>query len=162
MIFHKKEEIESKRTKSDINDKVINSNSLKENIIKSLKKGENKNTIYNKEKKYTNLNSILILNSKKHNISPRKAKFFVNNKAKIKDFSEKNISSLKTKNLNLKKKYNCSNLNPYLEKMIRETKISNKINKFQKEIKINDIISEKIKRNCTLRKKEFKDNSKIH
>ena len=177
--FTQKDEIGNKRTKSDINYKEINSNSAqKENVIKSLKKAENKNTIYNKEKKHTNLNSILLLNSKKHNISPGKAKFYVNNKIKIKDYSEKNINSLnnnhtnssqlktnsKSKNIKFKEKYNYNYLNveSSRDKKIRETKSSKKMNNLQKEIKNNDIINEKIKKNCTLMKKEFKDNSKIN
>ena len=176
--FPQKDEIGNKRTKSDINYKEINSNSAqKENVIKSLKKAENKNTIYNKEKKYTNLNSILLLNSKKNNISPGKTKFYVNNKTKLKDYSEKNINNLnnnhtnssqlktnsKTKIIKFKEKYNYNNLNSEssLDKKIRETKSSKKMNNLQKEIKINDIISEKIKKNCTLMKKEFKDNSRM-
>ena len=173
----------NKRTKSEFNHINSNINSNKSNSAKkeinskSFKKNENKKFSEN-SKKINILNSIS-LNSKKFNISPRRTKYFINSRGKIKEITtEKNTHSLINYNINTNfySDRNCtgsrldekiSSYNPKIcdssrDRIKYKKKINNNSNiiQNQKGTKIDGIINGKIKRPSTLMKKDMKDINK--
>ena len=165
--FQEKEESINKRTKSDFNYYIntnYNDDLKKENKVKKFKKSENKNV-----KKYNILNSIL-LNQNQYNTNPRKTRYLIKSRKKLKDFSEKYMNNNINKNKNnISTRLNISsnindkirnkiNINIYENKIIKESKTKQNINekninnnkdnkkvnikKEEKNSENNDIISE--------------------
>ena len=107
------EEYTNKRTKSDFNyylETNYRNTPKKENKIKNYKNKSNKNN----PKKYNIINSIL-MNQNKYNINPRKTKYVVKSRKKLKDFSEQNIKNMENNNESHLKNYNSSK-----DRMIKE------------------------------------------
>ena len=100
--------------------------------MKKIKKSENKNI-----KKYSVLDSIL-LNQNQCNINPRKTRYLIKSRKKLKDFSEKNMNNNINKNknnistrLNISSKINGkikNNINVYENKIIKGSKTKQNIN----------------------------------
>ena len=157
--FQETEESVNKRTKSDLNYYIETNHSVnKENKVKSFKKSENKD-YKNNIKKYSVLNPIY-LNSNNNNNNPRKTRYLIKSRKKLKDFSDKNnndnINNNNNKNNNssstrintgskLNDKINCNSnaCDTSRDKSLKEQKaksnihknINNNIN--DKKIKIN-------------------------
>ena len=100
--------------------------------MKKFKKSENKNI-----KKYNILNSIL-LNQNQYNTNPRKTRYLIKSRKKLKDFSEKYMNNNINKNkINISTRLNISsnindkiknNINIFENKIIKESKTKQNIN----------------------------------
>ena len=140
--FQETEESMSKRTKSDLNYYIETnkSNSVnKENEIKNFKKSQYTEN-YNNSKKYSVLNSIII-NSNKNKVSPRKTKYIIKSRKKMKDFSVKNQNSQNNKKIICKstKYYKGSKLKAQININYRKNDTSkDKIKDYKKKYIINN------------------------
>ena len=145
----------NKRTKSDFN-YYIGTNNINNSEKKEIKnrKRENKGKKIN-SKKYI-INSILI-NANKSNVSPRKTKYLIRSRKKIKDFSEKNINNLNNNKsnsiryntgsrFNEKINYNLKNYDSSLDKKLQKSRKKNYNKKSKNLINNSEILNEKIKK----------------
>ena len=160
--FQEKEESINKRTKSDFNYYIDTNNNegiKKENKVKKIKKSENKNI-----KKYSVLDSIL-LNQNQCNINPRKTRYLIKSRKKLKDFSEKNMNNNINKNknnistrLNISSKINGkikNNINVYENKIIKGSKTKQNINeKSINHLNIKDKYINKDNKKVNIKKEE--------